>query len=1406
MHFEGRKPASKGERREPRRMETLVDPRIPIAIRFWLASLPSGVVSKDPSAWPTYILNDIKEHLGIDAATLAPADIEARLTEALRERDAAYADGKHGSLRIEPTFTEPEFAIDMRQDPPLGDIDSLPPQIDKKDPEIGLLAEKRDDETSESAAEKPAVMPPPIPPEAIPVPPPIPPEADEGQSRESDAERERKTLRIQSATTPEEFVDALRDIGTVPSSIGAVDVERIIEAFDVLATMPDGGKASPLLHLVPSMYGVQDKFLELLDTWVSADALTEEDWNARVRRAKNIEELGEIMEALGDRVQTTDSGSESITDTSEMTASELQVAREDFLIRSLPKKFGIQARARELVGAQRARELVDVDLAGVRNPYQLGAQRRRRLEQEMGRDTQSGEDLVIHNSSEMTAAMVETATVPPPIPQETLNQSKDFVEKSGVEVSPDAARFFEKNLNITAEELRSVEGFDRLSASQQKFIFENMIQLTLGNIKEESARLVSSAVGMRKSEMIGNHGRFLGSVMAGMREVFMSGYTKLKIEKEVAHRMQTGGFAEHGTLLTELVSNIAQYGPRIHENAAGELIVDLVNIRERAIDKTTRDAEWHAMNDLNAVAHEFAKTPSEWRGQTLGVDVGSVFGSAFAGEWKWTRFIKEKVFRTVGKVQESTYAKRESAYENGKRHLESVLRMKGYDDLKIAQTLIDIDSRVHQLQTLQTNPNAVEELAGIQDKNFFIESAKKFFSGPGAYMALGTISRTAGGAALGFIGAPIAAAAVASLRSWNRTAAELRERDRNARAGVADKKAGALNVVSAERAEQTILVNGKPVPNGLTAKLERLLEQVQTAEGHNKKRLMAQLRTRVEYVHDKQRLHRVDYGKSEGRVSRQVALTEALARSLMYLSAEDMASDAEASVRYDLTKKRLKNKLDATERGIIEMRHQGRESDLVKSAITAGSFSFAGALVADYFRSDTRFFGTEASSADGGAAGAIQESATTSLAAEDRIFSGSFDEVQASSEQLAPYTIQRGDTLIGIMRDKVPALQALSEAPQARENATMNILRDLSAKELQDIGITSGNVNTIYAGDSINMEKLNEVILARKGMIERALERFGAAPTDSSALDLVAAPVANEADDAATASVPPLFSGDFEGTPATPVGDVIERTSVSEVAAIAETDETVATVEASTQSAVNETVIAADRVAERKAAFMEAMRERYSSEKNWDRALNMRMSDVAKYENMVVKNPESFAGRAQSIFQFRTALEQAGFDKDASQKLFDRFVQEKLTVRDYFDAVSQAVAQEGDPEKYTKLTQILDPEAMRESLLANWQTTEAVESRTKALQQLFTERARAQDKDSWVGWSQGWQSPFEDKSELKLETTRQQWISDLERFKDALRTHNITFPEGTSISTAEMGRLAAILARKITLKEYEALF
>jgi hypothetical protein len=661
---------------------------------------------------------------------------------------------------------------------------------------------------------------------------------------------------------------------------------------------------------------------------------------------------------------------------------------------------------------------------------------------------------------------------------------------------------FETEFSISAEDLKCIEGFAELSSGQQKLIYENFVQMTLGSVQEEAERLCQEKRGAKEyAEATTSLGKVLRGAMDGFKHALTGTYTKIATEKEVALRMRSGGIEEHRALLEQLVGSIATYGPRVHENTEGELVVDLVNLRERARSKDVRDAEWFAMTELNQVAHAFAKTPASWGMETLGVDDERTERS------KAGTFFREKILRQKGekdiREQKGVYDERKAQYEKAKGVLEEVLRQGGKNDHEIAEALIGIDSRVHQLQTLQTDPEALKALERVADRNVFMETAKRMLNSDGvAYFALGFVGRTVAGAGLGYLGAPLVSSGMAYLSSWDRSAAELRERDRNARKGVGDDAEGALNIVPAE---------------SLIAKTEHLLARYENAEEGERPKILSMLRARAEYIHDKQMLGRVNYGERAHAVTTQTRLSEVLGLALATVTAEGAHINDVSEARFEKTEARLSAQLEKTEANIHEARMQYRKEHRVRGVEKAAAFSLAGALTADLLRTPGMWDSAVDKTVDAvpdatdavvppaplkGAEKVIEEMAEETLNAaevpdvpveEVPTISESVSDIIAevgATEKLGTYTIEKGDTLIDIMKENLPDIQKLAE-PHAKDNAIANILKSLSPEELDRVGIRSGNVDLIYAGENLNLGELQQIVSEKHEFIERAANRFG---------------------------------------------------------------------------------------------------------------------------------------------------------------------------------------------------------------------------------------------------------------------------------------------------------------------------
>lgn len=661
-----------------------------------------------------------------------------------------------------------------------------------------------------------------------------------------------------------------------------------------------------------------------------------------------------------------------------------------------------------------------------------------------------------------------------PTPHVSSEKRTEWTEQN---MKLNAAARFESEFGISQAELAGVPGFEKLSAPQQKMVFENLVQSTYGRVKEETISRYSQTAEGRRMEAVDAYGRIAGRVWAGIREVFTKDFNTHKTEQEVADSVKKGGIKEHGDIIAQLTRSMANFGPRVHEDpATGGLLVDLVNID---FDRVHRRKEYKAISNLNSIAHEFAKMPAAWKEHTLGVD------AAKANEWKVTQLFKAQ-FSDERKHQ-LIYEETSKAFAEAKAVLERTLREDKKSDQDIAKILLGVDQRVQQLQFIQTSPDAITELSNIQDKNIYYETAKSLVGKSGlGYMALGYASRTALTGLIGWFAAPVVSSGLAASRSWNKTAAELRERDRSARMGVTDTKEGSLNIVSAE----SLIKKTK----ALIYQYYKLSEQIRLRETtmEDPKELHAAMATtlnrldeRISFIRDKQNLNRVNYGARDTYIGRQVELYEILGEGAVIIQNEMLPigntvgeqikrsttispenTDGESGINRSELKQRLSKFLAHKESSIDSKRRTYRRQELTAQALKAGGMALAGTFLAEYFRS-------------GGGSGAAAEASRAGVA-------GSGPQTAVLENEFAPavsgetsYEIKRGDTLTKILKEHMPRVTNLENAP-AQERFLANVFKSLTPEELAEVGIRSGDVNKIYTGDTIDLERLEKIIEAKK--------------------------------------------------------------------------------------------------------------------------------------------------------------------------------------------------------------------------------------------------------------------------------------------------------------------------------------
>jgi hypothetical protein len=618
---------------------------------------------------------------------------------------------------------------------------------------------------------------------------------------------------------------------------------------------------------------------------------------------------------------------------------------------------------------------------------------------------------------------------------------------------------FNKEFGITKEDLIGINGFENLSLSQQKLVFENL--------KEYAER---GADGYR------------GAVWSGIKGAFGN-------KGEGVPRKGSKGMEAYGEVLKTLVYGAEKYGPKVHEEN-GELRPDFVGMQ---FDREHRKEQKEAVDNLNQAAHAFARVPAEWQNDGNGVH---------ANEWKITSFFKEKVLKTESRMHYKEFEEKQRAFETMKQQFATELEATGVPRAEIIKKLIEIDGQVHNLRTLETNPEVAETLHGVRDESVWKKAGSMIAQGA-IYGGIGAVGRMATAHVLQFMGSPLVAASLAGTRSWNKVAAEQRERDRKARLGVVDGSDTALNIV---QAAQEVEISGEKRDVGVTQKLHdsieevtELMSQIENAkeksdvdatsyfqEKLDKK--LESLKARVSYSYDKLKLNRIQFGDKENFAMNQARFFETLAQAQILIAEQEVDPS-------ERTEERLQRYLSYREGAINDRRHHEQFKKVAIAASTAAAFSLAGALAVEEYKTGgvseklKEWFGRSSASFSPAEGLLDAELGNRNTTVPYEYTETSPSGANQSQGEIAPqsareglretYSIKRGDTLIKIVQSELP-LKTPDGKPLS-EGAVLRLLKELTPAELEKIGVEGGNIDRIYAGKNLNLEELNKALFAHAG-------------------------------------------------------------------------------------------------------------------------------------------------------------------------------------------------------------------------------------------------------------------------------------------------------------------------------------
>ncbi len=665
---------------------------------------------------------------------------------------------------------------------------------------------------------------------------------------------------------------------------------------------------------------------------------------------------------------------------------------------------------------------------------------------------------------------------------------------------------FETEFGVTKEMWEKIPRSEKLTPGQQILVCENL--------KEFLER---------------DKTPYLSKVWEGIRE-------KLPVKKDLGPTLST---------LTQLVESVDLYGPKVHEGEDGMIAVDFVGLD---LPRGEKRKEWkHVFDSLNVAAHSLCKTPASWQEDGI--------GTHSEHESKVMSFVKDKF--SPSRKRYNKYKEIQKEYEDAKLTLSKLLTKAGFEEDQVVKRLIDIDKNVYMLQFQQTSPDAVEAIKDIPDANMWQTIGRSLYDHRDkfGYAALGFVGRAAVAGVTGVLAAPTVSVAIGGHRAWNKSAAEIRERDRAARMGVRDTSKEALNIVSAE---MTMKVGKEKYEVGATQKLQNLIDKYNTLkekydiEGppspeyiKDMNALLESIRVRASYVEDKQRLNRISFGDREERPAQMAKLYRTLATAQMIVAENrDFPKTKEELPKWRSSpvslEKKLAEALSKTEDKLQNKRRARQVKDASKGAFIAGVSSYVGTAVATHLQ-EFGIMGKPSESLTGSSLSENTPPSAQNLVSPEGTGSGTYpfaedapmnpnaanfsyaedapmspnamnfpyaEEAPAmngvsetlTNSEVGPnafgsYEIQRGDTLTKILKEQMPEIKGLGRGP-AQENALANILRGLTPEEMKEIGIRSGNPNLIYAGDRIDMDALHKIVESRQSVIEGAVSRFGV-PADA---------------------------------------------------------------------------------------------------------------------------------------------------------------------------------------------------------------------------------------------------------------------------------------------------------------------
>ena len=248
------------------------------------------------------------------------------------------------------------------------------------------------------------------------------------------------------------------------------------------------------------------------------------------------------------------------------------------------------------------------------------------------------------------------------------------VKKETAEEKVERDSFTEKDLlnlfeekNIKKEDLEKVNGFSELDLSAQKMVFDFFDRICLEKAQDNIKREEIDEINKKQTK--------LGKKSAIFKNIFKH----KKREKAAVERSFKEGFSKESEAeLINLVEAFKNSEIKSEFSPEGEIVFDFIEKDKMGDEKFIESLEGKdVLGDLNKKANVLANIP------------------------KYKQYESKK--------SKANYEKAQKEYEDGKKALEKALKNMGKTDKEILQTLIDIDSKVNNVQFMADYPDLKQE-------------------------------------------------------------------------------------------------------------------------------------------------------------------------------------------------------------------------------------------------------------------------------------------------------------------------------------------------------------------------------------------------------------------------------------------------------------------------------------------------------------------------------------------------------------------------------------------------------------------------------------------------------------------------------------------------------------------------